>query len=90
MLAVVSCNKYLPKTVRIADVGDVTKEEAQAMLDKCQTMECPICGPCSHVELTWKGYLNVHSVHEHIDEAHDAAVALDPETYKFVAFQQTA
>ena len=70
MFAVVSCKKYAAKTLRIADVGDrSTIDEVNELLDKAQCMECPICGPCSHVELSWRNWFNVHSVWSTQDEA---------------------
>jgi len=69
--------------MRIADVGDMNLKTAQRLLSNWQTFECPICGPCSHVELTWS--FTVHSVHETLEDAQDAARAIDdaePEKYR--------
>ena len=87
MFAVISCKKFHRQTLRIADFGDTVKtvDQAQAMLNKYPGAECPVCGPCSHVELGWSGYLVVHSVHTSESGAIDAAVALDessPDQYK--------
>lgn len=87
MLAVVSCNKYTQQTLRIADVGARTEPEAQHLLDELGSFECPICGPCSHVELTWHGRFKIHVMCEHLDDAQEKAKAISTEDsshYRFI------
>ena len=79
MLAVVSCNKYAQQTLRIADVGARTQPEAQQLLDGLGAFECPICGPCSHVELSWRGRFKIHAMCECLDDARDKAKAIQAE-----------
>jgi hypothetical protein len=69
MFHVMSCNKYHPKTVRI-----VESEDIQSILDQPMMGECAVCGPCSHVEVgSNRDYWKVHTDHETIPEASDAA-----------------
>jgi hypothetical protein len=75
MFCVVSCKKYSRKTLRIVDVGDC--DNPQRLLDGIQAFECPICGPCSHVELSFHNWFTVHSEHSTADEAMAAARELD-------------
>jgi hypothetical protein len=77
MLAVVSCNKYHNKTLRIADIGDRDQEQAQVLLSSMNAWECPICGPCSHVELSWNNRFTVHHVCADLKDAVEFAKQLD-------------
>ena len=82
MIAVISCNKYAVKTLKLADFGD---NDPAKWVDKLPPCECPICGPLSHTELSWRGYFNIHSRHETVDEATEAAWKLydaDPNSFK--------
>lgn len=70
MFAVISCKKYGAKTLKLIDVGDMTKEQALERIEKWQAFECPVCGPCSHVEMSWRGWFTIHGeLHETQDEA---------------------
>jgi hypothetical protein len=85
MLAVVSCRKYHQMTMRIADVGDRDLDQTKALLAGLEAFECPMCGPCSHVEISWRNYFDVHSLHESLEEAQEAARQLDaanPDKYR--------
>lgn len=87
MLAVVSCNKYTQQTLRIADVGARTEPEAQHLLDELGSFECPVCGPYSHVELSWHGRFKIHAMCEHLDDAQEKAKAISTEDsshYRFI------
>ena len=88
MLAVVSCNKYTQQTLRIADVGARTEPEAQHLLDGMQAFECPICGPYSHVELTWHGCFKIHAMCECLDDAQEKAKAISTEDSSHYRFLQ--
>ena len=79
MFAVVSCNKYNRKTLRIADVGNRDKHETETVFKNFQPCECPVCGPCSHVELSWNSYFNIHEVCSELEQAKTIAKQLDAE-----------
>jgi hypothetical protein len=66
MFVVLACNKYSPKQLRVADIGD---SDPDTVVKGINTMECIVCGPCSHVEFTWTGYLSVLSQHDNVDSA---------------------
>lgn len=88
MHGVVYCKKYTRQTLRIADFGDnvTTKQEAQKILDNWRGAECPICGPLSHSELDFSGYLTVVSVHKTEEIAINEASVLNernPNQYKW-------
>ena len=55
MYAVVTCKKYARRSIRVVDFGDHEPEVALFG----NTGECPICGPCSHVELSLPNYLTI-------------------------------
>lgn len=74
MYAVISCRKYAAQTLKLADVGDVTKEQALERMGGWKGFECPICGPCSHVELDFRGYFTIHGELHDTEEA--ATVAM--------------
>lgn len=75
MFAVVSCKKYSRQTLRVVDYGD---KDCKALLSNLNVMECPLCGPCSHVELTWHNWFIVHSEgYETQEQAIEAAQELD-------------
>ena len=70
MHGIISCKKYAARTLKLVDVGDMTKEKALETLGKYQGMECPICGPCSHVELSFRNHFTIHGdLYETQDEA---------------------
>lgn len=77
MFAVVSCNKYNRQTLRIADVGDRNKREAETVFQNLRACECPVCGPCSHVELSWQRRFTIHDVCAELDEAKRIAKQID-------------
>lgn len=77
MFAVVSCKKFSYQSLRVVDYGT---KDCKPLLDGLQCMECPICGPCSHVEMSWEDQFIIHSEgHETVEAAteagreHDAA-----------------
>lgn len=84
MFAVISCKKYVPRTLRVADLG---VNDPVSTLSNLPPMECPICGTFSHVELSWgSGMLEVHSEHQGLEEATEAAIELTeamPGKYSF-------
>lgn len=81
MFAVITCNKYHRRTIRVANLGDADPE---SLLDM-QMGECRICGPCSHVEVgTCRGWWHIVPVDGGEDAATELAwsMAQDaPETY---------
>ena len=77
MFCVVSCSKYSRKTLRVVDFGN---SDPKALLARVVMGECPLCGPCSHVELDFGGYFNIHSQHDTADDALEAARLLDAES----------
>ena len=82
MHAVISCAKFTPRTLRIADMGDLEGKGdpvdfTKKVLQRMGPSECPICGSCSHVELSWHNMFVVHGVYDSFDEANDAAIALN-------------
>lgn len=87
MLALVSCKKFHPNTLRVVDFGEniITTKDAEEKLDNFKAMECILCGPCSHVEMSWRGWYTVHSMHETPFEAGNAGRELceqQPNTFK--------
>jgi hypothetical protein len=57
MFTVLTCNKFSRFGIVVADVGDNDPHE---LINKIPPRECPVCGPCSHVELSWRGRLEPH------------------------------
>lgn len=65
--AVISCKKYTRQTLRIVETDDPTTLKDR--LDKLRNMECILCGPMSHVELSWHNWFIIHSILPSLDEA---------------------
>lgn len=72
MFVVLKCKKFSPPEFQAADIGDRDPDEVIKWFDKA-VMECPVCGPCSHVELSFGGYITIESKHETEDAAIEAA-----------------
>lgn len=60
MFAIVQCNKYHPKTIRVVNFGEQSPSET---LESLSPRECPLCGPLSHTELSFRRMLEVISTH---------------------------
>ena len=73
MFAVVSCKKYHPRTLRVVEIGNSDPLE---LFKKMKNMECRLCGPCSHVELSWEGWLESHGIYKTDQEAIEASKLL--------------
>lgn len=82
MIALLSCKKFSRRPLRAANVGD---QGADAVIESLGPMECPICGPMSHVEMSWVGMLEVHGHFQDEAEALDARqklIALAPAVFE--------
>ena len=70
MFYIVSCSKFNRQTLRIVNIGDLTKDK---ILDN-QMGECQLCGPCSHVEVgTKRDWWTFHSGHDTLQDAEESA-----------------
>ena len=63
MFAVIECSKF--KEAVVANVGNSTIKE----LSRMGPSECPICGPCSHVEFSFGNLWTEHGRFETEAEA---------------------
>lgn len=73
MFAVISCNKYSHRSIRVIDFGD---KDIAERIRSLPPMECAVCGPFCHTELSWGPYWVVESTHDLQDEAISARRAL--------------
>jgi hypothetical protein len=68
MFVLIKCKKYHRPSVRVVDFGDTPIAEGFAKF--CESSyECPICGPCSHVEFGYQHLWSIVSTHENRDDA---------------------
>ena len=67
----VACKKYAQRTVRVVMQGSGKNGEKTAMelLESYQAMECPLCGPCSHVEISWRNQFAFHGEYDTEEQA---------------------
>lgn len=82
MFCVISCKKYRHKGIRVFDFGDHGPVEK---IKSLPNFECKVCGPFSHVEMSWEGYWDILSSHETAEDALTARktlIDLFPETYR--------
>jgi hypothetical protein len=70
MHAVISCRKYATRTLKLVDVGDMSKQETLDRLGNWGACECPVCGPLSHTELDFSNFFEIHGeLHETLEDA---------------------
>lgn len=69
MFSIVACKKYRPMQIRVVNHGD---KDIQELINGFNSMECVICGPCSHVEMCWS---NWHTIIGNPIESEDLAVS---------------
>lgn len=76
MFALIKCTKFNDRPT-VAQLPD--DETVKSLAQKIGPCECPICGPCSHVEFSFGGYWESLGTFETEDEAYEERTRIEEE-----------